>query len=326
MPNDVRFVAPVDTMLRRTGLAYIQNRDRYFAQNDLFPWVEFEGYNGTIYTEESIGTLRAEDARGGDEIGFPTISFRGKGTAFMAEDWGFQSLVTNKQMKTSQVPGTGIQARRARILTEKLWLAREVRSEAIVDAVAPTVSLSGTAKWNSTAAVPRTDIMAGKTAILKWTGREGNKLVLSGSVSNDLITRESTGSAGSLIKDAIKYVMQATGRQINEPLIAAYFDVERVRFAKGVQQDPTKNAPSAIAGALPQIGTFIFDQDEAYLVYNEDDPSPETSNYGISPGPMDFGAAQFPDPFFRGIWVQAYQALLEMPAEAKSIYVLGTIL
>lgn len=326
MPGDVRFVAPVDTMLQRFGLMYIQNRSRYFAADDVFPFVEFVGYNGTIYTDESIGTLRAEDARAGDEIGFPTVSFRGKGTPFMAEDWGFQTLITRKQVLSSQVPGTPIEARRTRALTEKLWLAREVRSQSIVDAIAPAVNLASTAKWNSTAPAPRTDIMAGKKSTLQYTGREGNKLIFTGTVTDDLITRETAGSAGALIKDAIKYVMQATGRQINEPLIAAYFDVERVRFAKAVRQLSTASMPSAVVGALPEQGQYVWINDEAYLVYNEDNPGPETSNFGVSPGPMYYGAAQFEDPFRRGVWVQVFQSLIELTAEAKSFYAVGTIL
>lgn len=326
MPGDIRFFAPIDVMLQTFGLMYMQKRERYFAADDFFPFVEFTGYNGTIYTEESIGTLRAEDARAGDEIGYPTLSFRGKGIPFMAEDWGFQSLVTYKQMNSSQVPGTGITARRVRALTEKVWLSREVRAATIVTAVTPAVSLATTAKWNSTAPVPRSDVMTGKKTVLQFTGREPNKLIFTGTVTDDLITRETSGSAGALIKDAIKYVMAATGRQISEPLIAAYFDVEMVRFAKGVRQLATANMPSAVAGALPEQGQYIWGNDEADLVFNEDNPTPETSNYGVSPGRLKYGAAQFEDPMRRGIWVQAFQALIEFVAESKSFYKIGTIL
>lgn len=324
MPGDVRFVAPIDAMLQSMGLAYIQNRSRYFAADDLFPYAPFSGYNGTIYVDEALGTLTAPDARGGDEIGYPTVSFRGKGIPFMAEDYGFQSLVTWKQINSTLAPGMPLVARRARALTEKVWLAREIRAEAIVDALTPDASLATTAKWNSTAPVPRTNVMNGKASTLKYTGREVNKLVMTGSVVDDLITRETTGSAGALLKDAIKYVMAATGRQINEPLMAAYFDVERVRFAKGVKGTA---APSGTPeGALATQGSYIYDADEVYMVYNEDDPGAETSNYGVSPGPLYYGAAQFEDPMRRGIWVQAFQALTEFVAESKSIYVLGTVL
>lgn len=326
MPGDVRFVAPVDEMMTSFGLAYMQNRARYFAADDLFPFVPFDGYNGSIFVDEAVGTLRAEDARGGDETGFTTISFRGKAIPFMAEDWGFQSLITKKQLSATKAPGLPLTARRQRALTEKVWLAREVRAEAIVDAISPDASLATTAKWNSTAPVPRTDVMTGKRKVLQFTGREPNKIVLTGTVVDDLITRESAGSAGLSIKTAIQYVMQATGRQINEPLIAAYFDVDLVRFAKGVRMDPATAPGATPEGALNAQGKYIFDADEAYLVYNEDDPGAETSNYGVSPGPLKYGAAQFQDPMFRGIWVQAFQALIEFAAEPKSIYVLGTIL
>ena len=326
MPGDVRFVAPIDELMQSFGLAYMQNRSRYFAADDAFPFVPFDGYNGSIFVDEAVGTLRAEDARGGDEIGYPTISFRGKAIPFMAEDWGFQSLVTWKQINSTRAPGMPLTARRQRALTEKLWLAREVRAEAVLDAISPNASLAGTAKWNSNAAVPRTDVMTGKKTTLQFTGREANKLILTGTVTDDLITRESTGSAGLLIKEAIKYVMQATGRQINEPLIAAYFDVERVRFAKGVRMDPATAPQGTPEGALNAQGKYIWDADEVYMLYNEDDPGAETSNFGVSPGPLFYGAAQFEDPMRRGIWVQAFQALIELTAEAKSGYVLGTVL
>lgn len=326
MPGDVRFVAPVDELMQSFGLAYMQNRARYFAADDAFPFVPFDGYNGTIYVEEAIGNLGGEDARAGDEIGYPTVSFRGKGIPFMAEDWGFQSLVTWKQMNSTRAPGLPLTARRQRSLTEKVWLAREIRAEAVLDAITPDASLSSTAKWNSTAPVPRTNVMTGKVQTLKYTGREANKLILTGSVADDLITRESTGSAGLSVKEAIKYVMQATGRQINEPLIAGYFDVDRVRFAKGVRADPATAPGATPEGALPTIGKYIWDADEVYMLYNEDDPGAETSNFGVSPGPLYYGAAQFEDPMRRGIWVQAFQALIEFVAEAKSAYVLGTVL
>jgi len=326
MPGDVRFVAPVDELMTSFGLAYMQNRARYFAADDLFPYVPFDGYNGSIYVDEALNTLGAVDARGGDEIGYPTVSMRGKAIPFMAEDWGFQSLITKKQALAMQGPGTPLTFRRARALTEKVWLAREVRAEAIVDAITPDASLGGANKWNSTAPAPRTNVMTGKAQTLKYTGREANKIVFTGSVADDLITRETTGSAGAIVKDSIKYVMQATGRAINEPLIAAFFDVDRVRFAKGVQAATTTGMSPTVGGALSPIGTYIFDADEAYIVYNEDDPGPETSNYGVSPGPLYYGATSFDDPMRRGTWVQAFQALIEFAAEVRSIYVLGTVL
>lgn len=326
MPGDVRFEAPIDTMMTSFGLAYMQNRARYFAADDLFPFVPFDQWNGAIFAQEAVGTLRAEESRAGDETGYPTVSFRGKAIPFLAEDWGLQNLVTSKMLDITRGPGLPLTARRQRALSEKVWLNREVRVEAVVDALTPDVSLAGTAKWNSTAAVPRTDIMTGKRTVLQFTGREPNKVVFTGTVSDDLITRESTGSAGLSIKEAIKYVMQATGRAINEPLIAAYFDLESVRFAKGVRMDPATAPGATPGGALPTIGKYIFDADEAYLVYNESDPGPETSNYGVSPGPMFYGARQFEDPMRRGIWVQTFQKLIEFVAEPKSIYVLGAIL
>lgn len=326
MPGDVRYVAPVDEMMSSFGLAYMQKRDRYFAANDLFPFTPYEGYNGSVYVEEAIGNLGGDDARAGDEAGYITVSFRGKAIPFMAEDWGFQSLVTWKQINSARVPGLPLTARRQRSLTEKVWLAREIRAEAIMDAITPDASLASTAKWPSTAPVPRTDIMTGKKQILQYTGREPNKLVFTGSVVDDLITRTSTGSAGLLIISAIQYVMQATGRQINEPLIAAYFDIDKVIFWKAVRADPASAPAATPGGALSVQGKYVADADEAYLVYNEDDPGPETSNFGISPGPLFYGAASFPDSMRRGIWVQAFQALTEFTAEAKSAYVLGTIL
>lgn len=326
MSGDVRYVAPVDEMATSVGLAYMQNRSRYFGADDFFPYVPFDGYNGSIYVEEAISNLGAGDAAAGDEIGYRTVSFRGKAIPFMAEDWGYQSLITWKHMNSTKAPGTPLTTRRQRSLTERLWLAREKRAFAKIDAITTSNDLSSTLKWNSSAPVPRTDVMAGKITTLKYTGREANRVGISGSVVDDLITRETTGSAGALIKDAIKYVMQATGRQINEPLIAAYFDVERVRFLKAVQADPA-TAPSATPeGALSSIGKYVYANDEVYVSYSEDEPGQETSVFGVAPGPRYYGATSFPDPMQRGIWVQAFQALIEFVAEAKSFYAIGTVL
>jgi hypothetical protein len=326
MPGDIRFESPIDTQMTSFGLAYMQNRARYFSQDDFFPFVPFDAWNGAIFAQEAAGTLRPEEARAGDETGYPTVSFRGKAIPFLAEDWGLQNLVTSKMLDITRGPGLPLTARRQRQLTEKVWLNREVRTEALVGAVADNVSLAGAFKWNSTTAVPRTDVMTGKRTVLQFTGREPNKIVLTGTVTDDLITRESAGSAGLSIKTAIQYVMQATGRQINEPLIAAYFDVDLVRFAKGVRM-AANTAPAGTPGtALPSQGTYVLTQDRAYLVYNEDDPGPETSNYGVSPGKLSYGARNFEDPMKRGIWVQVFQQLIEFVAEAKSIYVVGTVL
>lgn len=323
MPGDVRFEAPVDEVMTAFGLAYMQNRQRYFAADDFFPYVEYGSYVGSVFVQEARATLHAGDARAGDEVGYPTVSFRGKAIPFLAEDWGFQSLITTKQRSSTQAPGSSIELRRTRGLTEKVFLAREVRAKAKVDALTPNASLAGTAKWNNTAAVPRTDVMTAKRTTNQFTGQEANRIVLTGTVADDLITRESTGSAGLSVKEAIKYVMQATGRQINEPLIAAYFDVASVRFAKGVRG--TAASTPTVEGALSTQGSYIFDADEAYIFFNED-ASPETSNYGVSPGPLFYGARQREDPWGRGIWVQTFQALLELEAEPKSMYVLGTVL
>jgi len=326
MPGDVRFEAPIDTMMTSFGLAYMQNRERYFAADDLAPYVPFDQWNGAIFAQEAVGTLRPEESRAGDETGYPTVSFRGKAIPFLAEDWGLQNLVTSKMLDITRGPGLPLTARRQRALTEKVWLNREVRVEGIVGVITPDVSLAGTAKWNSTVAVPRTDVMTGKRTVLQFTGREPNKIVLTGTVADDIITRESAGSAGLSIKEAIKYVMQATGRQINEPLIAAYFDVDLVRFAKGVRM-AAGTAPGAQPGAaLPTQGTYILSGDRAYVFYNENDPGPETSNFAVSPGPLYYGARSFEDPMRRGIWVQTFQKLIEFVSEAESMYVIGTIL
>jgi len=327
MPGDVRFVAPIDTLASSVGLAYMQNRARYFGADDFFPFVPFDGYNGSIFVEEALSNLTAPNALAGDETGYKTVSFRGKAIPFMAEDFGFQSLVTWRQLNSTKAPGMPLTARRQRSLTEKVWLAREIRAQVIVDAITPDTSLSGAFKWNATSSptpAPRTDIMAGKKKVLQFTGREPNKVAMTGTVTDDLITRESNLSAGALLKDAIKYVMQATGRQINEPLIAAYFDVEMVRFLKGVKG--TAAPTGTVEGALATQGSYIWPADEVYIWYGESDPGAETSSFGLSPGVLNYGAASFPDSMRRGIWVQAFQALIELTAEAKSMYVLGTVL
>lgn len=326
--TDQRWIRPTDPITDAFGLTFLQDRKRYFASDFFFPFVggaEDGGYTGTYSVFEALNTLRRESSRWGDEVGAPRVSLRGKGVAFLAEDWGFESVLTDKTRKNWQMSGKDPEAKWTQMLTEKLWLDREYRSaQILLNSTATSTSLAGTLRWDSTAAVPRTDVRTGCRTVMFRTGQWANRVGVSGLVYDDIFQRESTGSAGLSIKNSIQYVLATTGKNLTPDLMAGYFGVDELRPLMAMQSDATKTETTTIGDALPENGNYVFSGKEVYIFYGQDDAGPDSLQYGASLGPLYFGSDRYREEKTRGDVMRVFNALIEKEVCIPALYIIKT--
>jgi hypothetical protein len=178
-------VRPVDPVLTNFSLAYA-NKQEVFAQNVLFPFTPSEdgGDTGTFFIADPLNSLRARDANWSFTRGATRgLSRYTKGT-WAAQPYAWEETVPDAWVRNWQGGSNlqGLKENAAKVCVDVVMLAREVRVEAIADAVAPTTSLSSTAKWNSTASNPRADLKALSDLILKKTAAPANAAIFTGSV------------------------------------------------------------------------------------------------------------------------------------------------
>jgi len=324
--NQVRIYDPV---LTNFSMSY-RNKQTVYAQDDLFPYTPPDdgGDTGQFFIADPLNSLRARNV----EWSFTKGASRGmsrftKGT-WAAQPYAWEEAVPDAWVRNWQ-GGSNLQGLKeiaTQVCVDIIMLAREVRVEAIADGVAPTNSLSSTAKWGSTAANPRADIKVGSATILKKTASEANAMILTGSVVDSITGTQSAGSAGGVISESIKYSQKVMGADINEDLLAQYFNLQKVRFAKAIQSDATKYVNTTIAGAagLAEVGTYIWDQDEAYIFRSEQ--GNQVVSYGQTFG-SDIGSIdQYYEPRTKSTVVRCCQTVVEKATCTGAIYVLGTIL
>jgi hypothetical protein len=137
---------------------------------------------------------------------------------------------------------------------------------------------------------------------------------------------QSEGSAGGVISESIKYSQKIMAADINENLLAQYFGLARVKFAKAIQSDATKYVNTTIAGSagLAEAGTYIWDKDEAYIFRSEQ--GNQVVSYGQSFG-SDYGTADsYYESRTKTTVVRYCQTLVEKVTCSGAIRTLGTIL
>lgn len=317
---------PIDPILTQIGMEYRQAEDAYAAEA-LFPWVRTDQETGTYYIASPLQNLRAETGEWSDNAGAKREELQFTSGAFSARGYAFEVGISRRAQNRWLAGGQDLLARAARSREDKLLLAREVRVEALADAVAPTVSLSSTAKWNSTASDPRAVVNAGSDAIRKRIGRGANSMIITGSVWSNMTGTVSAGTAGAVILDAVKYTEKAMGNILTPALMAQYFNLLVVKPAQAIQQATTAYETTTIpAAGLPQDGTYIWDKDELYITYTDPNPSPQTVSYGVTLGPTMGEVDTYYEDRTKSDFVRAVDILAEEVTCSNAIYVVGTVL
>lgn len=317
-------IRPVDPILTQFGLEYRQNQSR-FAADVVAPWVQTAGDTGTYYIADPLNNLKAEDAFWGYNGKANRVDARFTSAAFKALKYGFETLVGDDDRRNWLGGGAQLDQRATAMLTDKLMIAREVRIEALCDAVSPT---NVAVKWDASTANPRYDIKAHNTIIVKRIGRDANVAVIPGVVWDLIAGDQAAGTAGALIIDAIKYTQAATGNVITPALVAQYFGLERVAVASSVQSDTTKNETTTIPGSagLPEAGVYIWDKDEVYLMFTDFSPSPQTVSAFQTFGPTMLAVDRYREESTEADIIRAKSIVVEKATCSTAISVLGDII
>jgi hypothetical protein len=221
-------VHAVDVPLTNISTAYIQDQTSYIAGR-MCPEVPVLKQTDRYYTYTKNDWFRDEaqvrkDATesAGSGYGLSTAQYSCDVFA-MHKDIGYQA-------RNNADAGINLDRDATEFVTQRLLLRREVQfvSDLFTTGVwANDVTPSNL--WSDyTSSDPVEDVETGKEAILSVTGRKANKLLLGYQVYRKLRNHPD-------ILDRIKYVTQATTRQVTPMLLAQVFDVDEVMVAEAIK-------------------------------------------------------------------------------------------
>jgi len=317
----------VDPILTDFGLQYRQAQTNFVA-DQVAPWVRTEGDTGTYYKADALNNLSVENVVWSYTEGAPRGDSVFTSAAFKAQPYGREEAVPDAFVRNWLAGGQDLKLRATSSLQDIMMLAREVRVEAVFDAVAPTTSLSSTARWDSTAPNPRADVHATMgSAILHRIGRMPNAVVITGAVWRSIIGTHSSGTAGALILDAIKYTRPGLGSSITPDLVAQYLNVDFVFPAIAVRNATTDiETTTANGDGLAAAGIDVWDQKEVYAIYVDQNPGPQTVSYMVTFGPDKGTMDQYRDERVKADIVRVTETLAEVTTCSNAIYTLGTVI
>lgn len=317
----------VDPILTQFGMEYRQKQSNYIADG-VAPWVQTQGDTGTYYIADAQNNLAVENANWSYQTGANRVDSVFTSAAFAAQPYGLEEVVPDAYVRNWLAGGDDLKRRALSGLIDKMLLQREYRvGTAIFDAVAPTTSLTTTACWDSTASNPRADVWATMAAtIMKRIGRNPNALVLGDGVWRSILGTQSSGTAGNLIVEAIKYTQPGLGSAITPQLVAQYFNVDFVYPAVAIRNATTDvETTTANAAGLSAAGITCFNRREVYAIYVDHNPGPQTVNYLATFGPTRGEVDQYRDDRVMADVVRVTESIVEKTTCSNAIYTLGTV-
>ncbi len=325
MPLGQPAVLPIQDRYSEYGIDFSQLAS-VFAADFAMPFAKTTRTSGWYPVPDARNWLRAEDATWSRELGATrVVSQYGKDT-FLAQPYGLEEFVSD--IDAADWPGGPADMRKMTMssVSQRVLLAREVRVEAQIDAATfGTTAVTGTGQWNSTAANPRLNVISANNAIRKKIGRPGNSIILPLGVTEVVVGSQSTGSAGAAVLDAIKYTGAGGLQEITETLLAQYWRLKAVKFAEAIQQDTTKHATRTVGVGLPEAGTPVWDQKEAYVFFN-DTPGSQSPNFGSSFGTDLYTPDDYYDNRPQGTAYRVKQVLQEKIVCNAAMNVLTTVI
>ena len=322
-------VRPIDPLLTNFGVEFMQTEEAFVA-NDIAPIVPVAGDTGTYYVWEARNNFGVETTNWSQSGGAPRTEIRATKDTFGCIKYGLEIAITDDDRRNSLDPAS-LDRRAINRITRGMMLDRELRFATAIQA-SPDTTLAGTARWFSTAADPRGNADTAKQTILKACGVVPNTLLLAADTFFDLVKNTTATSAGTIIKNAIQYVMATTANNLNPSLIAQFFDIERVIVGWAVYE-----AKSAAAGAgnvsLEPLtigtnnvaGTYMWTNIAAFI-YVDPNPSNDCLEYYTTFASVPFVADRYREEKTESDVLRVKQVLVEKKVCAKAAYVIaGTI-
>lgn len=313
----------VDPFLDGVMLDFRQADDTFIA-DELAPWTQTQGDTGTYWINDAYNANRWENPAWSYLTGASRIDSKYTSDSFKVQPYGLEEPVPDAVVRNWLGP-VDPKAQSALNLQSKMRIAREVRVEAFFDAATPAVSLAGTARWDSTAANPRANIISANVGIGQRVARGGNTVVFTGAVADNVMGSILTGSAGAAIIDSVKQVMAALGSNLTRNLIAQYLGVDRVLFARAWMADPTKAELSTVnKQGTNEAMLYIWDAKEVYVTVTEQ--GVRNASYLQTFGPDLYTPDQYRDDKVRADIVRIAQNCVEKVTSPLSLYAIGTVI
>lgn len=228
MPQPSASQVHIDQALTNVSTAY-QQSDAQFIATKVFPIVPVEKQSGKYFTYTKNDWFRDEAKPRAD-----ATESAGSGYGMSTANYSCDVFALHKdigdQARANADAGIDLERDATRFITQRMLLRMEIQW--VTDVFATSIwatDLTPSNLWSDqTASDPIGDVEVGKTTILSTTGQPANTLVLGYQVYTALKQHPD-------IIDRIKYSTGVTGRTVNEAMLAAMFDVDRVLVASAVK-------------------------------------------------------------------------------------------
>lgn len=316
----------VDPILTQFGMEYRQAQTNYIGDK-VAPWVKTSGDTGTYYVADALNNLGVENAVWSYQTGANRVDSVYTSAAFAAQPYGLEEVVPDSYVRNWLAGGDDLKRRTVSSLTDRLLLQREYRIGAAFDAITANSTLTTTACWDSTAPNPRADVWATAAGtIMKRIGRNPNAAILGDGVWRSILGTQSSGTAGALIVDAIKYTQAGMGSAITPDLVAQYFNLDYVFPAIAIRNATTDiETTTANANGLAAAGIACFNRREVYVLYVDPTPGPQTVNYMTTFGPFKGEVDQYRDDRVMADVIRITETLTEKVTCSNALYVFATV-
>lgn len=295
--NDIAGEMRVDQYLTNFSVSYRQDEANFVAGFASTPIpVMNESAKYAIYP---AGYFWRDEAEVRPLGGRPVqVGYRVENGTYLAEEWGLEHTIDDRQRRNAAAPynldeaGTTLLESKMMIREERIWCEKFFKP-----GIWTYDYVGGTdfTPFNDDASTPIAFIDQVKTAMARGTGKMPNTLVLGANVANAL-------RSNADIVDRVKYTQRGIA---SLDILAALFEVERVKVARAVY--------NAAAEGADDDFDFIADDNGMWLGYIERTPMLDAPTaiarfgwVGLYPGTNEMGGViiRGRDDRARSDWIQ----------------------
>lgn len=245
-PDQARVIDPI---LSNVAQEY---RNQEYVLQDIFPVVPVAQRGGKVikFGKEAFRIYNTRRAPGANTKRLQ-VGYAGE-TISLHQDSMEGTVPMEIQEEAQVVPGIELSTVAVNHVQDSMGLGIEVERAALATTSgnygSNVQALTGSDKWSDPTADVLTQILDGKEAIRKRTGREPNKLVISSNQLNKLRVNDQ-------IKAQFKYV---TADSITTEMLARYFQLEKVIVPKAVYLDEADDDDADFKDAWGDFAALVY--------------------------------------------------------------------
>lgn len=245
----------VDKLLTNVYIGY---KNAELIADELFPRVEVNEETGIYFKNDKSNLVAPSDTRRALSGTANRITGKLLQDTYALEEHVLEEYIDDRVKKQAQSPFNPERNATNRIAGVLAIEKEEQLRDNLATATASVNNVDIAGAWDTVSTDIRAAVLTGKDNMQKKTGVRPNTMVVDRVTYNGLIKNTD-------IKNSIAYTSDKTESKIRS-LLAAYFDVDRVLIAGGIQQS------AAVSGT----GSFIWStKGIAYLAYVNPSPSIE---------------------------------------------------